>query len=174
MKNMVIHTTIACALLFLIFGGRWHNKKDHWSITIASKDEPGERMVVTGTVYAPDGKTPLQGITVYVYHTDAKGYYNNKKGSEQKPRLNGTMTTNSSGQYEYRTIRPASYPDSRAVAHVHYVISGKGYKEQYDELEFEGDPFLDGKKGKDRFSNIQPISKDKDGIWRCVKDIKMQ
>lgn len=174
MKNIISKIVIACTLLFLLFGGRWHNKKDHWSITIAPKDEPGELMVVTGKVYAEDGKTPLPGMTVYVYHTDAKGRYNNSTTGDRTPRLRGTMTTNSDGRYEYQTIRPASYPDSKIVAHVHYAISGKGYKEQHDELQFEGDPFLEGKKGNGRFSDIQPIVKDNDGIWRCTKDIRMK
>jgi protocatechuate 3,4-dioxygenase beta subunit len=174
MKNIVMNLVVACTLLLLVFGGRWHNTKDHWSITIASKDEPGEPMVVTGTVYASDGKTPLPGMTVYVYHTDAKGYYHDPKSSDKNPRLRGTMTTNSEGKYEYSTIRPASYPDSKIVAHVHYKISGKGYKDQTDELEFEGDQFLEGKKSSGQFSNIQPITKDKDGVWRCVKDILMK
>ncbi|MBI3006203.1 MAG: hypothetical protein HYY49_12430 [Ignavibacteriales bacterium] len=47
-----------------------------WKIVIASKDEPGERMIVSGRVIAADGKTPVAGIRVQVYHTDAKGYYN--------------------------------------------------------------------------------------------------
>ena len=42
-------------------------------ITIAKKDEPGERMMVEGVV--TDGTNPIQGASVYVYHTDAEGKY---------------------------------------------------------------------------------------------------
>ncbi len=158
------------ALLF-VFGS--------WKTVITSKDEPGEAMIVTGQVFAPDGKTPLEGIRVHVYHTDAKGYYNPGTTSSQKPRLNGTMMTNEEGRYEYRTIRPASYPQSRNPAHVHYVISGKGYSEQFDELEFEEDPFLteemmEKSRKLGTFGVIQKLHRDVDGIWRTAKDIKLK
>src|SRR4029453_12669266 len=44
-------------------------------ITITNRDEPGERLIVTGRVFGPDGVTPVPGASVYVYHTDVKGYY---------------------------------------------------------------------------------------------------
>jgi protocatechuate 3,4-dioxygenase beta subunit len=44
-------------------------------ITIPTKQEPGERMIVTGVVFDADEKTPLAGASVYVYHTDANGLY---------------------------------------------------------------------------------------------------
>ena len=150
-----------------------------WKTIITTKDEPGEPMVVTGRVLAPDGKTPAEGIRVHVYHTDAKGYYNPGTTSSQKPRLNGTMVTNEEGRYEYRTVRPSSYPQSRNPAHVHYVISRKGYAEQYDELEFEGDPFLteeaiEKSRKLGTFGVIQKLQRDVDGIWRTVKDIRLK
>jgi protocatechuate 3,4-dioxygenase beta subunit len=110
-----------------------------WRTTLVSDAEPGEPMIVTGTIYARDGKTPAAGVTVHVYHTDAQGYYNRGPG---EPRLKGTMVTNEEGEYEYRTIRPAAYPGRRNPAHVHYVLSGGGYSKQYVDLEFEDDPLV--------------------------------
>src|SRR5580658_5943982 len=37
---------------------------------IARDDEPGDRLVVEGQVFAPDGHTPAPGVTVYAYNTD--------------------------------------------------------------------------------------------------------
>ena len=70
-----------------------------WKTVIVSKEEPGEPLLVCGVIYGPDGKTPVEGATVYVYQTDANGYYyqGNKTGP---PRLQGRMLTNSSGKYE--------------------------------------------------------------------------
>lgn len=152
---------------------------DAWRIVIASKDEPGEPLIVFGTVYKPDGKTPVEGITVYVYHTDAEGYYRKGNNSSSNPRLHGTMTTNAEGKYEYRTIKPAAYPGGGNPAHVHYVISGKGYTKQYDELQFEGDrwlrnPQLSASQRGDNFLSVRPLIKDKDGVWRVVKDIRLK
>lgn len=150
-----------------------------WKIVITSKNEPGEPMIVTGRVMAPDGKTPVEGIRVHVYHTDAKGYYNPGTASSRNPRLNGTMMTNNEGRYEYHTIKPGSYPEGRNPAHVHYVISGKGYSEQYDELEFEGDPFLsqdliERSKELGTFGVVQKLQKDVENVWRCTKDIRLK
>jgi len=39
-------------------------------ITIAGKQEPGERLIVAGRVFKTDGVTPLSAASVYVYHTD--------------------------------------------------------------------------------------------------------
>ena len=44
-------------------------------ITIADVAEPGQRMVMSGTIFRSDGKTPAEGIVLYVYHTDNTGYY---------------------------------------------------------------------------------------------------
>jgi protocatechuate 3,4-dioxygenase beta subunit len=150
-----------------------------WKITIASSDEPGEPLIVSGAVYKPDGKTPAEGITVYVYHTDAEGYYRKGTTSSSNPRLNGTMITSAEGRYEFRTIKPRSYPQSRIAAHVHYVISGKGYEKQYEELMFEGDPYLSesvrAQAAKDgAFATVRPLTRDQDGVWRCVRDIKLE
>ncbi len=150
-----------------------------WKTVISSKDEPGEPLSVSGTVYKSDGKTPVEGVTVYVYHTDAEGYYRKGNNSSSNPRLHGTMRTNAEGKYEYRTIKPAAYPGGGNPAHVHYVISGKGYSEQYDELQFEGDrwlknPNLSASQRTDTFLSVRPLTKDKDGVWRVVKDIRLK
>src|SRR5712691_4118516 len=55
--------------------------------TLAGPEEPGEKLVVTGTVFAPDGVTPAARVFLYVYHTDATGHYNRESG--EPPRLRG-------------------------------------------------------------------------------------
>ena len=149
-----------------------------WKIVITDKNEPGELLIVSGRVFAPDGKDPVVGIRVYVYHTDATGDYNPGKTSSKNPRLHGTMVTNEEGRYEFRTIKPASYRGSQIPAHVHYVISDKDHPEQYAELEFDGDPFLskeriENSKALGTFGGVQKLKKDADNVWRCVKDIRL-
>jgi protocatechuate 3,4-dioxygenase, beta subunit len=176
---MKSHLVILTLAILAVNGMEIHGGSNRHSIVIVDEDEPGEHLIVTGTVYAEDGKTPLKGIRVYVYHTDAGGYYRKGSNSSDDPRLNGTMRTNAEGKYEYHTIKPGSYPGSKNPAHVHYVLSGEGYSQQYDELMFEGDPFLeddvkDESEKEGRFGMIQKLTKGQRNGWTCVKDVRMK
>jgi len=173
MIKSVIAFLIAAGLFTLqAFSNAGSIKPGSWKTVLTSKDEPGEPLIVAGTVYAPDGKTPAPGITVYVYHTDAEGYYRKGANSSDNPRIKGTMITNSEGKYEFRTIKPGAYPGGGNPAHIHYVLSGKDYAKQYDEVMFEGDPYLTP---RDRSSiSVRPLTRDKDGVWRCVYDITLK
>lgn len=148
-------------------------------IIIASKDEPGERLIVSGKVFGPDGKTPLAGASVYVYHTDAKGLYTPDTNDNRNSRLRGYMRTDAQGYYEYSTIKPAPYPSNRTPAHIHYVVNAAGHKERVFEILFEGDPSIDDRTRADAAKegsafSIRPLTRDQQGDWRCAQDIKMQ
>lgn len=110
-------------------------------IAIATKEEPGERLTVTGVVFGADGKTPLAGASVYVYHTDAQGLYTPGANNDSRsPRLRGYMRTDAQGRYEYSTIKPAPYQSNDIPAHIHYHVNAPGYQERIFEIMFEGDP----------------------------------
>lgn len=143
-----------------------------WRAILTAKDEPGEPLVVSGTVYQSDGKTPAAGIAVYVYHTDAEGYYRKGANSSDNPRIKGTMKTNSEGKYEFRTIKPGAYPGGGNPAHIHYVLSGKDITKQNDEVMFEGDPYLTPRLRET--NHVRPLTRDAEGVWHCVFDIKLK
>lgn len=151
-----------------------------WNIKIVSDQEPGEPLIVSGTIYYSDGKEPLSGITLYVYQTDATGRYSTSGGNNRGTRIHGVMRTNAQGQYEFRTIKPGSYPNSRNPAHIHAYVSGPGYPEYWiDEYLFADDPFITddarrsaGAQGK--FSHILSLTRRSDGILRAVRDIKIE
>lgn len=145
---------------------------------LTAPDEPGEPLEVTGTVYAPDGETPVAGVEIYVYHTDAEGLYS-ATNDNTDPRIKATLRTGDDGRYAYRTIRPASYPDGRVPAHVHYVVSGAGYPEQRFNLHFADDPYLSERSRQrsadlGRFGSIRPLESGDDGVWRCVRDLRLR
>ena len=53
------------------------------------------------------------------------------------------MKTNEKGEYKFFTLKPASYPNSKAPAHIHVTIKEPGRNEYYiDEYLFDDDPFL--------------------------------
>ena len=68
---------------------------------------------MAGRVFKTDGVTPLAAASVYVYHTDEKGYYTPNGNDNRNPRLRGYMRTDAQGHYEFNTIKPGPYPNSR-------------------------------------------------------------
>lgn len=149
------------------------------TVSIASTAEPGERMTVTGQVFGADGKTPLAGASVYVYHTDAKGLYTPENNDSRNPRLRGYMRTDAQGRYRYSTIKPAHYPDNTAPAHIHYVVNAQGFKERIFEIVFEGDRFLTEKirldaANPDSGFSIRKLNGTAQGGWSCVQDVIMK
>ena len=148
-------------------------------IAIASRAEPGERLIVSGYIFGPDGKKPLSGVSVYVYHTDTKGLYTPDTNDNRNPRLRGYMRTDAKGYYEYSTIKPAQYPNNRIPAHIHYVVNASGFKEKIFEIVFEGDNFLteeirrDASREESAYS-IRKLERDQQGVLRCTQDITLK
>jgi protocatechuate 3,4-dioxygenase beta subunit len=150
-----------------------------WKTVIAGEEEPGEPMELRGVVYQSDGKTPAPGVVLYVYHTDAKGYYSPAAGQAQGRRhghLRGWMKTDQEGRYQFRTIRPAPYPNRDIPAHVHPVVKEPRRNEYYlDEYVFDDDPLLTKQKrsGMENRggSGIVKVTRDPEGLWVGRRDI---
>ena len=156
------------------------NSSGSWRATICSDKEPGEPLIVSGTIVAPDGRTPMEGINLFVYQTDATGVYTTSGGDNRNTRLHGSMRSNAEGKYEFRTIKPGSYPGSRNPAHIHAYVSGPGYPEYWiDEFHFTDDPFINDEDkrnaaAKGSFSPILKLTRGSDGILSGVRDIKIE
>jgi protocatechuate 3,4-dioxygenase beta subunit len=149
------------------------------SSRIAPADEPGEQMVIEGTVLMPDGK-PAAGVTVYAYHTDATGHYV-KEGpgpgaANFTPRLRAWVKTDAGGHFEWQTIRPAPYPNREVPAHIHITAWGAGLPVQWFEVQFAGDPLLAKQHFTDNtadFLYIVPLEK-QNAVWRGKLELKMK
>jgi protocatechuate 3,4-dioxygenase beta subunit len=151
-----------------------------WQAAIASASEPGERMEISGIIYQLDGKNPAPNVILYVYHTDAKGYYSPAPDATKNDRrhghLRGWLKTNRSGEYKFTTIKPAPYPNGDIPAHVHPIVKEPDKNEYYiDEYVFDDDPLLTQEK-RSKLENrggsgIISLAKRSDGVWTGTRNI---
>lgn len=111
-------------------------------------NEKGQKLMVTGTVFQLDGKTPAPGVIIYYWHTDNTGYYSPKAGMDERAKrhghIRGWVKTDKKGNYTIKTIRPAPYPNQTMPAHIHLSIKEPDIASEYytDEITFDDDRFL--------------------------------
>lgn len=116
--------------------------------TSAGWYEKGQKLVVTGTVFQIDGKTPAPNVIVYYHHTDNDGYYspgNNKPENQTRHgHIRGWVKTGENGKYTIYTIRPAPYPREEFPAHIHWLIKEPDITNEYwvEDLVFDDDKLL--------------------------------
>ncbi|HJX90069.1 MAG TPA: hypothetical protein VJ372_06200 [Pyrinomonadaceae bacterium] len=156
-------------------------KSISWKTSIVSNSEPGEPLIVSGTIYSPDRKTPMEDATLWVYQTDATGIYSTSGGDNRFTRIHGQMITRADGRYEFSTIKPASYPGRNIPAHIHAYVSAPGFPEYWiDEYVFEGDPFITEEarkkmyRGEGKFVSVMKLTRGSNGVLRGVRDIQIE
>lgn len=122
--------------------------------TISSVDtsagwyEKGQKLIVTGTVFQIDGRTPAPNTIVYYHHTDNNGYYSprndNPVNQTRHGHLRGWVKTDENGQYAIYTIRPAPYPNQQLPAHIHLLVKEPNINNEYwiEDITFDDDPLL--------------------------------
>jgi len=127
---------------------------------VTPSGEPGAPLHVSGTVAGADGAA-VAGASLYIYQTDAEGYYGVKPVSDNKnPRLKLFLRSGPRGEWAFDTIRPGSYPNSRIPAHIHFEVSAPGFAAKIFEIVFEGDPFITADQRKNPAFSVRPVSAD--------------
>lgn len=148
-------------------------------LELSPADEPGESLVINGTVVHNDGRTVAKDIILYIYHTDASGLYSPSKEQTAGSRhghLRGWLKTGSDGRFTLKSIRPASYPERAShgptiPAHIHIFVKEPDKNEYYiDEVRFLDDPLLtteEKDKAEQRGGDLNiPLGMDSTGVWR--------
>jgi catechol 1,2-dioxygenase len=127
---------------------------------LAGPDEPGDRLMVSGTVYSSDCRTPLPRALIEVWQANQAGLYDtNKPGNFTELttfHLRGLLLTNEKGEYEIETIMPGRYPIPPGLpglekyagltrpAHIHFRVMEALHIPLTTQLYFKGDPFMAG------------------------------
>ncbi|MCK6604521.1 MAG: intradiol ring-cleavage dioxygenase [Ignavibacteriaceae bacterium] len=108
--------------------------------------EGSRKLMLTGTVFKRDGRTPAKDVLIYYWHTDDNGVYipdqNTPAEAERHGRLRGWIKTDETGRYTIRTSRPAAYPGESVPQHIHLSVKEPELKDPYYiDLYFDDDPF---------------------------------
>lgn len=153
-----------------------------WRARIAPVDEPGEPLMLKGTVRDAQGQVAA-GVVVYAYHTNAQGLYPANDAirgtaSVRHGRLRGWTKTDEQGRYQFDTIRPASYPGANPPPqHIHMNLLEPGRCTYYvDEVQFDDDPLLGAEAraltahGRGGSGLVHP-TRAADGAWQATRDL---
>ncbi|MCP2167881.1 dioxygenase family protein [Goodfellowiella coeruleoviolacea] len=137
-------------------------------------DEPGEPLVVSGTVRSTSGE-PLPGAVLDVWQIDAENVYSGVQDEDFAPfrirndssgiptyNLRGKITTDSDGHYEFRTVMPgvesfgltpggaldaltrALQLPGKRPLHIHAIVHADGFLPLITQIYFDGDPLTMG------------------------------
>jgi catechol 1,2-dioxygenase len=125
---------------------------------LASAGEPGERLLVSGSVRELGGR-PVAGALLDFWQSDARGCYSGIHPATHPMNLRGRMYSRSDGRYELHTVRPAPYtiphdgPTGRLLralglhpwrpAHVHLKASREGYRPLTTQIYLADSDYLD-------------------------------
>jgi protocatechuate 3,4-dioxygenase beta subunit len=150
-----------------------------WRSSLAGSSEPGEPLIISGKILKHDGKTPAPGILIYVYQTDNAGLYSPSPTQTKGKRhghLRGWVITDAQGRYEIKTIRPASYPNSKNPQHIHPIIKESESKIYWiEDFLFADDPLLTDQEksrlSKRGGSGVMTLTKNSEGVWIGKRDI---
>lgn len=149
------------------------------SVVLPDYNDKGPKIEISGIVYQRDGMTPAKDVVLYVYHTDQKGIYptkGNETGwAKRHGYIRGWVKTDKYGYYQFKTLRPAAYPERNAAEHIHITVKEPDKNEYYiDEYLFADDPLLPkamsaNPRGGDGV--VKLIAPDKDGVQHATRHI---
>ena len=158
------------------WGARHAPSSVTWRTSLSSESDKGEKILISGTIYKPDGKAVAPNTLIYLYHTDVYGIYG-RNGEHRHGRYRGWMLTDSRGRYEFESILPASYPNSTIAKHIHMTLTTEDKREDWvDSILFDGDKFLttrDRTITRGGFDPVLKMVKGSDGVLRGVRDIRL-
>ena len=122
-------------------------------LTAQHKGAPiGERIIVHGRVLDDAGR-PVPNALIEIWQANAAGRYLHKVDQHDAP-LDpnfsgaGRLLTTSEGTFEFKTIKPGSYPwgnhyNAWRPAHIHFSLFGAGLLSRLvTQMYFPGDPLL--------------------------------
>jgi len=103
----------------------------------------GTVALISGRILDPEGR-PVTGARVEIWQCDANGRYHYVRDDCAGPppdenfQGSGQTTTDTSGGYRFRTIRPVAYPGR--TPHIHFAVSAAGFPRLVTQMYVAGEP----------------------------------
>lgn len=149
-------------------------------VDIPEPKEPGARILVSGIIYGADGR-PAPGVKMFIYHTDAEGFYSRPVSDPRRSRLRGTVWSDAQGRYAFDTVRPGHYAgvSQPPPLHIHVHLGPPQLPDHWVEsFYFEGDDRLGQDavaraRGLERFSNVLALKPGEPGVLQGVRDFRI-
>ena len=136
-----------CELTTTDITGPYYDENAPYRTFLASPEEPGTPITISGKIYGNDCETPLPNTLVEVWHANNDGCYSifqmcdtgNPEGDQFH--LRGKMLTNEDGYFEFHTIQPGHYLSRPKHFHIKFTtVDGHTLITQ---IYFSGDPFIE-------------------------------
>lgn len=158
---------------------------------LAPPGEPGELLVLAGTVTDADTGTPLPHAELDLWQTNSAGHYDQEDPALPDWHLRGVVVADAAGRYQVTTVKPVAYqvptggPVGRLLAmlgrhpwrpsHTHLKVSAAGHATLTTMAYYAGDPWLDddtiGSVKPDLVLDPQPAP---EGHWQVGFDIALR
>jgi protocatechuate 3,4-dioxygenase beta subunit len=122
-----------------------------------ARPEDGTPALVRGRVTDTSGH-PIDGATLDVWQTAGNGLYDTQDPGQPPFNLRGVFVTGPDGSYEFRTVRPVSYPVPTdgpvgdllrhagrhhwRAAHIHAIVSAPGHRGVTTHIFDSDNPYL--------------------------------
>ena len=148
----------ACRLTQAEVMGPFYRFGAPFKAQLAGPDEPGQRLIIRGTVYAPDCSTPLPDTLIDIWQANAAGVYDTETPGNFTEsvdfHLRGMLYTDENGHYEIETVMPGRYGVPPGLpgleeyagltrpAHIHVKAMHGMHVPVTTQLYFSGDPHI--------------------------------
>ena len=136
-----------CELTTTDITGPYYDENAPYRTFLASPEEPGTPITISGKIYGNDCETPLPNTLVEVWHANNDGCYSifqmcdTGNPEDDQFHLRGKMLTNEDGYFEFHTIQPGHYLSRPKHFHIKFTtVDGHTLITQ---IYFSGDPFIE-------------------------------
>lgn len=139
----------------------------------------GTPIVLKGTIFKEDGRTPVNNALVEIWHCDENEMYDNTSDDYN---YRGGQRTKKDGAYEFKSILPVPYkavPNNEATwrpAHIHMRVSVPDQQDLITQIYFKGGKYVDTDRwasAPQAMNRILTVSDDHSGERQIIFNVTM-